>query len=49
MALTAAVTLEFRDDASRVQHHAAVAALRKLAEAARLLMAGSEHVDGDPT
>ncbi|MCJ2061903.1 hypothetical protein MKK63_04205 [Methylobacterium sp. J-088] len=35
MALTTAITIEVRDDASRVQHQAAVAALQALAEGAR--------------
>ncbi|MCJ2054131.1 hypothetical protein [Methylobacterium sp. J-070] len=38
IALTTAVTIEVRDDASRVQHQAAVAALQALAEGARDLM-----------
>jgi hypothetical protein len=38
MALTTAVTIEIRDDAGRVQHQCAVAALQALAEGARDLM-----------
>ncbi|MCJ2066140.1 hypothetical protein MKK63_26075 [Methylobacterium sp. J-088] len=38
MALTAVVTIEVRDDAGRVQHQAAVAALQALAEGTRDLM-----------
>lgn len=39
MAMIAAVTIEVRDDAGRVQHQAAVAALQALADGARSLMA----------
>jgi hypothetical protein len=42
MALTTAVTIEVRDDASRVQHQAAVAALQALAEEARDLILREE-------
>lgn len=38
MALVTAVTIEVRDDASRVRHQAAVAALQALAEGARDLL-----------
>ncbi|MCJ2135196.1 hypothetical protein MKK69_14235 [Methylobacterium sp. J-026] len=38
MALVSAVTIEVRDDASRVKNQAAVAALQALAEGARDLM-----------
>ncbi len=38
MALTAAVTIEVRDDAGEVRHRAAVAALQGLAEGLRTLM-----------
>ena len=41
MALTTAVTIEVRDDASRVQHQGAVAALQALAEGAKDLMLAS--------
>lgn len=40
MALTTAVTIEVRDDASRVRHQAAVAALQALAEGAKDLILG---------
>lgn len=46
MALTTAVTIEVRDDASRVQHQAAVAALQALAEGAKDLML---RIDADLT
>jgi len=45
MALVSAVTLEVRDDAGRVQHQAAVAALQALAEGARDLMLQATAVD----
>lgn len=38
MAMAAAVTIEIRDDASRIQNQAAVAALQALAEGARDLL-----------
>ena len=40
MALTTAVTIEVRDDASRVRHQAAVAALQAPAEGAKDLIPG---------
>ena len=42
MALVSAVTIEVRDDASRIQNQAAVAALQALAEGAKDLMLGPE-------
>lgn len=41
MALTAAVTIEVRDDAGRVQNQAAVAALQALADGTKVLMLGT--------
>jgi hypothetical protein len=41
MALIATMTIEVRDDASRVRHQAAVAALQARAEGARDLMLGA--------
>ena len=41
MALTAAVTIEVRDDAGAVRHQAAAAALQSLAEGLQGLMSGT--------
>ncbi|MHB2208653.1 hypothetical protein [Methylobacterium sp. CM6257] len=49
MAPTAAVSIEVGDDASRLQHHAAVAALQEFAEAAHLLMVVGAHLDAHLT
>ena len=45
-ALTTIVTIEVRDDASRVQYQAAVAALQALAEGARDLRLRNEDAEG---
>ena len=47
MALTTAVTIEVRDDASRIQHQAAVAALQALAEGARDLILRDEGEEAE--
>jgi hypothetical protein len=51
MALTAAVSIEVRDDSSRVQNQAAVAALQALAEGARdlMLQVPAEATPAEPT
>lgn len=42
MAMTAAVTIEVRDDAREVRQQAAAAALHGLAEGAKVLLLGAE-------